>query len=326
MESKILSCEYIDSQGQRCDGDRTHGAVCYWHDSSGCKKGPDVKVALQKWAKSGKSMAGFSLRKADLSGINLVNTGSKQGFNFSEADLYHADISDSHLFGIDFTNTSLMKANLNGSNLHCANLSDANLLGTTLHNAKLENVSWGTTIIQEKKAGGVNQTLNKATILLYEEAEEVYRNLRLASEKQGLFEIAGTFFQREMIMRRMQMPLYSLKRLISKSVDLFCAYGENPARIILFSLLLVFIFAFGYAFLGIESDEGIIICSTNNSLVENLIVFYDSIYFSVITFTTLGYGDLIPTGYTRALSAIEAFGGSFTLALFVVVFVKKMTR
>ncbi|MGK0441311.1 MAG: voltage-gated potassium channel Kch [Pseudohongiellaceae bacterium] len=50
-------------------------------------------------------------------------------------------------------------------------------------------------------------------------------------------------------------------------------------------------------------------------------------YFSVVTFTTLGYGDLTPSsGVSRALAAIEAFAGSFTIALFVVVFVKKMTR
>lgn len=124
----------------------------------------------------------------------------------------------------------------------------------------------------------------------------------------------------------MQMPFYSIKRMISRSVDLFFAYGENPARIILFSLLLVFIFAFGFAFLGIEDGDELIIFSTQNSLIENLIVFYDCAYFSVITFTTLGYGDLTPTVYSRTLSAVEAFGGSFTLALFVVVFVKKMTR
>ena len=49
-------------------------------------------------------------------------------------------------------------------------------------------------------------------------------------------------------------------------------------------------------------------------------------YFSVVTFTTLGYGDLVPVGPSRVIAAIEAFVGSFTLALFVVVFVKKMTR
>jgi hypothetical protein len=46
----------------------------------------------------------------------------------------------------------------------------------------------------------------------------------------------------------------------------------------------------------------------------------------VVTFTTLGYGDIVPLGLARPLAAFEAFVGSFTMALFVVVFVKKMTR
>ena len=48
--------------------------------------------------------------------------------------------------------------------------------------------------------------------------------------------------------------------------------------------------------------------------------------YSVVTFTTLGYGDFTPVGLSRIFAAFEAFTGSFTLALFVVVFVKKMTR
>jgi len=46
----------------------------------------------------------------------------------------------------------------------------------------------------------------------------------------------------------------------------------------------------------------------------------------VVTFTTLGYGDISPIGVTRFFATFEAFIGSFSLALFVVVFVKKMTR
>jgi len=50
------------------------------------------------------------------------------------------------------------------------------------------------------------------------------------------------------------------------------------------------------------------------------------LYFSVVTFTTLGYGDIIPLGISRLFAGIEALLGGFILAIFVVVFVKKMTR
>lgn len=37
------------------------------------------------------------------------------------------------------------------------------------------------------------------------------------------------------------MPRWSLKRGISKVVDLFCGYGEEPFRLVMFSLLLIFL-------------------------------------------------------------------------------------
>ena len=61
-------------------------------------------------------------------------------------------------------------------------------------------------------------------------------------------------------------------------------------------------------------------------MAENLNSFLTSLYFSVVTFTTLGYGDITPIGPSRLIAALEAFTGSFTIALFVVVFVKRMTR
>jgi hypothetical protein len=66
--------------------------------------------------------------------------------------------------------------------------------------------------------------------------------------------------------------------------------------------------------------------SLSNSFVDILYKFFSTIYFSVVTFTTLGYGDITPVGFSRLIATIEAFIGSFALALYVVVFVQKTTR
>ena len=71
------------------------------------------------------------------------------------------------------------------------------------------------------------------------------------------------------------------------------------------------------------------ICIINSPGPKTRQVFFNYIqclYFSVVTFTTLGYGDYVPIGVSRVASALEAFTGSFTIALFVVVFVRKLTR
>jgi len=81
-----------------------------------------------------------------------------------------------------------------------------------------------------------------------------------------------------------------------------------------------------YFAIGIDYNNESLRINIQSGLVENIYNFLSCLYFSVVTFTTLGYGDLTPVGFARAMAAFEAFVGSFTMAPFVVVFVKKMTR
>jgi len=41
------------------------------------------------------------------------------------------------------------------------------------------------------------------------------------------------------------------------------------------------------------------------------------LYFSTVTFTTLGYGDMSPMGWLRAVALIEAFFGALTIGFLV---------
>jgi len=91
-------------------------------------------------------------------------------------------------------------------------------------------------------------------------------------------------------------------------------------------MAIILVCAILYAFTGLSFQDSVQAVSANQTLEQNLTLFASSLYYSVVTFTTLGYGDFTPVGISRAIAAIEAFTGSFTIALFVVVFVKKMTR
>jgi hypothetical protein len=54
----------------------------------------------------------------------------------------------------------------------------------------------------------------------------------------------------------------------------------------------------------------------------------DSLYYSAVSFTALGYGQWAPepTGWVKGLGAFEAFIGVFMMALFLITFVRKMIR
>ncbi len=119
-----------------------------------------------------------------------------------------------------------MKADLSEANLHCATLDDVNLLGIRWHNTRLDNLDTGKRLMQERR-GRKERDPVQARIWL-KEAEETYRDLRKASEAQGIFTMSGRYIQQELTMRRLQLPFWSSQRFTSWIVDLFCGYGEAP--------------------------------------------------------------------------------------------------
>ncbi|NVD06014.1 potassium transporter Kef [Vibrio sp. JPW-9-11-11] len=325
MKSQSGRCSYQNPDGWCCDQPSGESGLCYWHDPNVDKSNDNIKDEVEQWVAAGKPLDGFQLARTDLEDIDLVNRGCKDGYQCRGADFYRANLTDAHFFGLDLRGSSLMKAKLIGANLHCAKLGGCNLLGADLARAKLENIEWGRFLKQELEAKqAMRQRRSPQAAQLYQEAEEVCRNIRKQCEKQGLFEMAGDFFKREMRFRRYQMSRFSTKRIISKLVDLFCGYGEDPLRVVGFSIFLIMVCALAYFFLDTTGAHPIYEGVTGWQFY--VLEFFNSLYFSVVTFTTLGYGDISPVGIARFIAACEAFLGSFTMALFVVVFVKKMTR
>ncbi|RJG38625.1 ion channel [Motilimonas pumila] len=326
-QAQHAQCQFKNHLGDRCRGQCVADNQCYWHHPDTDKSGPDTAKKLEQYARNGGMLHGLQLARANLEGVNLVKPASKSGFDLTGSDLYRANLRGAHLFNAVFCKGSLMKADLTAANLHCCQLQECNLLGMKLAKSKIDNIKIGAHLIQEIKgkdaldAGDTKQAIDQ-----FEQAEEIYRDLRKASENQGLFTFSGPFLQRELTMRRYQMPKLSRQRLFSKTVDLFCGYGEDPIRVVIFSILLIFISAVLYFFFGISFAGDIVRFEPHASIGHNLFSFLECLYYSVVTFTTLGYGDFTPVGLSRGIAAIEAFTGSFTIALFVVVFVKKMTR
>ncbi|MER2491460.1 ion channel [Catenovulum sediminis] len=326
-KEKFGTCKYASPNGSYCQEVDMGNGFCFWHDPTFDKKGMELTDKLERFASSGGITQGLQLKYANLEGINLVRKGSNLGYDFSGSDLYRANLKNAHLFNIRLNGGSLMKADLTEANLHCAKLVDTNLLGIKLANTKIDNIQLGNKLIQEKLAQEALQQDNlDAAQDNFEQAEEIYRDVRKASENQGLFDLTGYCIHKELTMRRMQMPKFSRDRVISKIVDLFCGYGERPANVILFSMMLILTCAVCYFLLGVQFGEERIQLSSQQTISENISDFFSALYYSVVTFTTLGYGDITPIGPARIVAACEAFTGSFTMALFVVVFVKKMTR
>jgi tetratricopeptide (TPR) repeat protein len=96
---------------------------------------------------------------------------------------------------------------------------------------------------------------------------------------------------------------------------LLWGHGERPSRTFFSALAIIVISAFIYTAGLLRIDE--IIFRPN---------FLEALYFSMVTFTTLGYGDVIPHGAARAVAMIEAFSGLFIMPLFIVGLTRKYLR
>ncbi len=307
-----IRCKYVGQNSVSCHhlADESSG-FCFWHDVKAAKNTPDIKNRLEELVKEGYSLEGFALHKAKLSGANLA----------------HANLNSARLFQADLSGASLFKTNLDNANLNEANLENANLLGVRLENARLEHTYWGKYLLQEVLAQNAQKAGKRIEAKqLYGEAEEVARYLTNESEKRRQYDIGGRFYRLERVMRRMQMRPFSSEWLWSKLVDMLCGYGENAARVIGFSMLIILMSAILYFLLGLHSTNGLVVFDSQLSIKDNVIRFMESLYFSVITFTTTGYGDFSPAGFSRLVAVIEAFIGAFSISLFVVVFVRKMTQ
>ena len=145
-------------------------------------------------------------------------------------------------------------------------------------------------------------------------AESTYRKLRLKYAKQGEPEISGCFFYKEkVVQRRQQKPFKRITDFLLK--EFLFGYGEKPKRVILNGFIIIFLFSFIYFFAGIWN--------INHVKVND---FLSSLYFSIVTFTTLGYGDFHPKGYIRFFASFEALIGAVLIALFIVTLTRKYIR
>ena len=112
-------------------------------------------------------------------------------------------------------------------------------------------------------------------------------------------------------------------------------YGESPRRVIRFALIIIFLFAILLNISGIvNSDRTNLIIEiikenqgdgyTLRYLGPILESFLNCLYFSVVTFTTLGYGDFQPAvGLSRFFVSLESIIGAITMALFVYTFARR---
>jgi len=278
------------------------------------------KADLRNLDLSRLDLSGANLYRADLSGANLFDANLKKA-ELLGTDLSDADLTEANLKGAELTRCNLSSARLWHANLENANLIEANLHMCDLWNAKLPNVRiWRTNLVTAiSLCKGSFSFKPKKYFTSYKidergafSAEDAYRDLKKYFLASGRYKDASWASYKEKTMERMY---FRKKRnffayFASLLMNLLCGYGEKPQRIIFSSIFVIFSYSLIYSILKM-----VIYADARHYAVTS----GDYIYFSIITFTTLGYGDFIPKAafVPRFIAASESFVGAFMIGLFI---------
>jgi hypothetical protein len=283
-----------------------------------------TKVVIKKARLEKANLKRACLSQADLSGTHFFDSTLDHadliGVNLSGCDLSHCSIKGADLTKACLASARLWNATLAGSNLTEADLSGADLWNTNLFNTKLWHAAFGgaKSITRLSFSGSSklfdDKRIDEAGAL---SAEESYRDLKQYFISNGMYNDASWASFKEKTMERLVLKKKGdWNYLPSLFMNILCGYGEKPYRIILTAFSTILLFAFLYFSLGAVERSG---------QAAYTMQWFDYIYYSTITFTTVGYGDFVPKAFApfRIMAAAEAFCGVFVTGLFIFTLARK---
>jgi len=272
---------------------------------------------------------------ASCKNIKLSNVEA-QFSKFYQSEFGNLNVLNSRLSGIEFFNCNIFKAYFEStsiSNFIVANCCSNNF---SFNRVEVENFDY----IPPKKEYHCN------IVSTYKTISENYKRLRMLFQSNGhQQEVSKAFYyERYYEMKYHWAETKFLQSFLSiweinkkfgisalknnfktffKSIFNFVAYaiwgfGERPVRIFTSTLFLIFTYSIIYKF----SD---ITVKLVNNFDTNL-GWINSIYFSIVTFTTLGLGDITPLHSSDSYKLIvgsEALLGAFFMGLIVAGFANK---
>ena len=215
-----------------------------------------------------------------------------EDFNMPMLDLQHCSITNFKLVNSKLQQWSFYNCHVSGDFVS-SKIYNVNIFGGSFLPV-MQSCTLSDTHIK------IDKNIKNNNLFGYKAFKKIYQN-------QGDDEIAKSYFILENEFLRNQMKGWDF---MTKSLSYYYwEYGRKPHRIIYYSIGTIL--CFGILF-WLNSSE---IASTANDI--ETFNFGHGIYFSTITFTTMGFSDLIPTGWSRLLVSIEGFLGLLNIGFLI---------
>ncbi len=268
----------------------------------------------------GADLRGCSLRGADLTGAKLVgaqlNDADLTDCRASNAVFGEADLSGATLFGADLTNTSFTAASLVGTDLRAANLDHARLIDADLTGADFSEA----TVMNADLSGA---TVTSARFNRTNFRDSALRHLVDFDHADWIgvsvvdIDFSGAYLLRREIMD--QNYLYEFRTRDRRHAVLYAIWkatsdcGRSLARWGVITAVVALVFGALYSIVDVEYGP-------NQTALS-------PVYFSVVTITTLGYGDALPKSMVaQVLVMLEVAVGYMMLGGVLSIFATRMGR
>ncbi len=117
-----------------------------------------------------------------------------------------------------------------------------------------------------------------------------------------------------------QYPTYGFKKLV---FDWMGLYATSPMRVVFSNIVVIVFFAILYTIVPFFTDASLANVNPESTFINKFLV---SLYYTGITYFTIGYGEIVPLGILRIFAVFNGFIGVFMMSYFTVAFVRKILR
>jgi uncharacterized protein YjbI with pentapeptide repeats len=250
------------------------------------------------------------MQDADLTGADLEYA------NLSSATMVHANLTAANLRAALLTNADLRQANMQNCALPKAVMREADLQDADLFQARFDStflyqvqlgkarnirdIRWGDSAYSRYLIG---EELSLKTPEDFRRAEVTYRDLKMLYRRELLDDIANEFHYRENeIVTDSYTWLSPVRILRLVFLKWTFGYGARPMWLLWYSMVVVGGFSLIFALLTLSRKTQSGICEYDpakegkETLLEfrNGMLFFDCLYFSLLSLATFGYGALQP--------------------------------
>lgn len=303
------------------------------------EENPNVSIDLKSAKLMHLNLENANLSRADMRKANLSFTNFKnanlafsnlesaifsfanfEGANFSAADLENAYLEDAKLTSARLSGANFKNARLANSNFKNAYLADAHLEGTNLIAANFKNANLSSVKYDRKIMWKLIKATRFSLKQLWNHRYDILLDTTIRCKGVNAATCYGSqqfkiFLQDQDFLEEFMEKKWG--KIIFFIWWLFADCGRSLGRWAGWSLALALLFAFLFSFLGPKSFD------TQHLNFSFLTMFY----YSVVTFTTLGFGDIIPRTSTAAMFVtVEVILGYVMLGGLITIFASKLSR